>query len=71
MVFAGLLKEPSLPPEMLDLSCFWHGIDGGLADKWLTRSRPSLFLLPGGRLRLARLVLLHLRYKARLGCIVK
>ena len=34
------------------------GIDVGLADRWLIRSRPSLFLLQGGQLHPVVLVLL-------------
>ena len=58
MVSADPLGELSLPLEMLDPSRFWHGIDTGLADRWLIGSRPSLFLLQGGQLHLVALVLL-------------
>ena len=67
MVSADPLKEPSLLLEMLDPSRFWCGIDAGLADKWSIGSGPSLCPLPGGQLRLAEPVLLHLLRKARLG----
>ena len=67
MVSADPLEEPSLPLEMLDPSRFWRGIDAGLADRWSIASRPFLFLLLGGRLRPAGLVLLHLQSRARLG----
>ena len=58
MVSADPLGEPSLPLEMLDPSPFWHGIDVGLADRWLIVSRLSLFLLPRDQLHLVMLVLL-------------
>ena len=67
MVSADPLEEPSLPLEMLDPSRFWRGIDAGLADKWSTGSRPSLFLLPGDRLRLTEPALLLLLRRVRLG----
>ncbi len=67
MVAANPLEEPSPPLEMLDLSRFWHGIDAGLADRWLIVSRPSLFLLPGERPHLVEHVLLPLLRRARLG----
>ena len=66
MVSADLLEEPSLPLEMPDPSCFWHGIDAGLADKWSTGLGPSLFPLTGDQLHLAEPVLLHLLRKVRL-----
>ena len=58
MVSADPLEEPSLPLERLGPSCFWRGIDASLADRWLTRSGPSLFPLPGDQQHLAELVLL-------------
>ena len=64
MVSADPLEEPSLPLEMLDPSCFWRGIDAGLADKWSTRSGPSLFPLPGDQPRLAEPILLHFLRKS-------
>ena len=67
MVSAGPLEEPSLPLEMLDPSCFWRGIDAGLADRWSTGSGPSLFPLPGDQLHLAELALLQLLRKVPLG----
>ena len=67
MVSASPLGEPGLLLEMPDPLRFWHGIDAGLADKWSTGSRPSLFPLPGDQLHLAEPVLLHLLRKARLG----
>ena len=67
MVSVDPLEEPSLPPEMLDPSHFWRGIDAGLADRWSTGSGPSLFTLLGDQLHLAVPVLLHLLRKARLG----
>ena len=66
MVAADPLEELSPPLEMLDLSCYWRGIDAGLADKWSTGSEPSLFPLPGDQLRLDEPILLHLLRKARL-----
>ena len=66
MVFADPLEEPSLPLEMLDLSRFWRGINAGLADRWSTGSRPSLFPLPGDQLHLAVPALLHLQRRAQL-----
>ena len=66
MVSADPLEEPSLPLERLGPSCFWRGIDAGLADKWSTGSGPSLFPLPGDQLCLVEPVLLHLPRKARL-----
>ena len=67
MVSVDPLGGPSLLLGRLDSSRFWHGIDASLADRWSIGSWPFLFLLPGGRLRPAGLVLLHLWYKARLG----
>ena len=67
MVSVDPLGGPNLLPGRLGSSHFWHGIDASLADKWSIGSEPFLFLLPGGRLRLAGLVLLHLRYKVQLG----
>ena len=64
MVAADPLEEPSPPIEMLDPSRFWRGIDAGLADRWSTVSRPSLFPLLGDQLHLAEPVLLHLLRKA-------
>ena len=61
------LGGPSLLPGMPDPLRSWHGIDAGLADKWSTRSRPSLFPFPGDQLHLAEPVLLHLLRKVRLG----
>ena len=66
MVSADPLEEPSLPLEMLDPSRFWRGIDAGLADRWSTGSRPSLFPLPGDRLHLAEPALLPLLRRVRL-----
>ena len=60
------LRGPSPLLGRLDSSHFWHGIDASLADRWSIESRPFLFLLLGGRLRLAGLVLLHLQSRARL-----
>ena len=71
MVSADPLEEPSLPLEMLDPSRFWHGINAGLADRWLIGSRPSLFLLPEDQLHLVVPVLLLVLRKARLGRIVE
>ena len=67
MVSADPLEEPSLPPEMPDPLHFWRGIDAGLADKWSTESRPSLFPLPRDQPHLAELVPLLLLRKVRLG----
>ena len=67
MVSVDLLEEPGLLLERLDPSHFWHGINASLADKWSTRSRPSLFLPPGGRLHLVELALLPLLRRVRLG----
>ena len=66
MVSVDPLGGPSLLLGRLDSSHFWHGIDASLADRWSIGSCPFLFLLPGGRLRPAGLVLLHLQRKARL-----
>ena len=66
MVSIDLLEEPGLPLERFDPSRFWRGIDASLADKWSTGSRPSLFPPLGGRLRLAKLVLLRLQRRAQL-----
>ena len=60
MASTNPLEKPSLLLELPDPLCSWHGIDAGLVDKWSTGSRPSLFLLPGGRLHLAELALLPL-----------
>ena len=67
MVSADPLEEPSPLLGKLDPSRFWRGIDTGLADRWSTGSKPSLFPLPGDQLHLAVPVLLHLLRKARLG----
>ena len=67
MVFADPRGGLSLLLGRLDSSHFWHGIDASLADRWSIGSWPFLFLLPGGRLRPAGLVLLHLQSRARLG----
>ena len=67
MVSADPLGGLSLLLGRLSSSCFWHGIDASLADRWSIGSWPFLFLLPGGRLRPAGLVLLHLQSRARLG----
>ena len=66
VVFAGPLEEPSLLLEMPDPLCFWRGINAGLADRWSTGSRPSLFILLRGRLHLVELVLLLLLRRVRL-----
>ena len=66
MVSAGPLGEPNLLLEMPDPLRFWHGIDAILADKWSTGSRPSLFLLPGDRLHLAKPAPLPLLRRVRL-----
>ena len=50
---ADPLEEPSLLLGKLDPPRFWHGIDAGLADRWSTGSKPSLFPLPGDQLHLA------------------
>ena len=60
MVSAGPLEEPGLLLEMPDPLRFWHGIDTNLADKWSTRSRPSISPPPGDRLQLAEPALLPL-----------
>ena len=67
MVSVDPLGELNLPPGKLNSSHFWHGSDVSPAGKWSIGSRPSLFLLLGGRLHLAGPILLHLRCKARLG----
>ena len=67
MVSVDPLGGPSLLLGRLDSSHFWHGIDASLTDRWSIGSWPFLFLLPGGRLRLVGLVLLHLQSRARLG----
>ena len=67
MVSVDPLGGPSLLLGRLDSSHLWHGIDASLADRWLIGSWPFLFLLPGGRLRPAGLVLLLLQSRARLG----
>ena len=64
---ADPLGAQGLLLEMLDLSRFWHGIDGGLADKWSNGSKPCLSLLPGGQQHLAKLALLQLQRKVLLG----
>ena len=66
MVSADPLGGLSLLLGRLGSSRFWHGIDASLADRWSIESRPFLFLLLGGRLRPAGLVLLHLQSRARL-----
>ena len=66
MVSVDPLGGPSLLLGRFDSSHFWHGIDASLADRWSIGSWPFLFLLPGGRLRPAGLVLLHLQSRARL-----
>ena len=60
------LGGPSLLLGRLDSSRFWHGIDASLADRWSIESRSFLFILLGGRLRPAGLVLLPLLSRARL-----
>ena len=67
MVSADPLEGLSLRLGRLGSSHFWHGINASLADRWSIESRPFLFLLLGGRLRPAGLVLLHLQTRARLG----
>ena len=67
MVSADPLGGLSLLLGRLDSSRFWHGIDASLANRWSIGSWPFLFLLPGGRLRPAGLVLLHLHSRAQLG----
>ena len=67
MVSVDPLGGPNLLLGRLGSSHFWHGIDASLADRWSIGSWPFLFLLPGGRLRPAGLVLLHLQSRARLG----
>ena len=67
MVSADPLGGLSLLLGRLDSSRFWHGFDASLADRWSIESRPFLFLLLGGRLRLVGLILLHLQSRARLG----
>ena len=67
MVSADPLEGLSLLLGRLGSSRFWHGIDASIADRWSIGSWPFLFLLPGGRLRPAGLVLLHLQSRARLG----
>ena len=67
MVSADPLGGLSLLLGRLKSSHFWHGIDASLADRWSIGSWPFLFLLPGGRLRPAGLVLLNLQSRARLG----
>ena len=67
MVSVDPLGGPSLLLGRLGSSHFWHGIDASLADRWLIGSWPFLFLLPGGRLRPAGLVMLHLQSRARHG----
>ena len=67
MAFVDPLRGPSPLPGMHDPLCSWHGIDVGLADKWSTGSRPSLFLLLGDRLHLAEPALLPLLIRVRLG----
>ena len=66
MVSADPLEGLSLLLGRLGSSRFWHGIDASIADRWPIESRPFLFLLLGGRLRPAGLVLLHLLSRARL-----
>ena len=66
MVSADPLGGLSLLLGRLGSSRFWHGIDASLADRWSIESRPFLFLLLGGRLRPAGLVLLHFQSRARL-----
>ena len=67
MVSPDPLGGLSLLLGRLGSSRFWHGIDASLADRCSIESRPFLFLLLGGGLRLAGLVLLHLQSRARLG----
>ena len=64
MVSTDPLEEPNLLPEMLDPSCFWHGIDAGLADKWSIRSERSLFPLSEDQPCLAEPILLQLLRRA-------
>ena len=66
MVSADPLGGLSLLLGRLGSSRFWHGIDASLADRWSIGSGPFLFLLLGGQLRPAGLVLLHLLSRARL-----
>ena len=66
MVSVDPFEGPNLLLGRLDSSHFWHGIDASPADRWSIGSWPFLFLLPGGRLRPAGLVLLHLQSRARL-----
>ena len=66
MVSADQLEGLSLLLVRLGSSRFWHGIDASLADRWSIGSGPFLFLLLGGQLRPAGLVLLHLLSRARL-----
>ena len=63
------LEEPSLPLERLDPSRFWRGIDAGLADKWSTGSRPSLFPPLRDRLNPIGPVLLLLQRRALRGAL--
>ena len=67
MASADPLGGPSPLPGMPDPLHSWHGIDAGLVDKWSIGSRPSLFLLPGGRLHLVELAMLPLLRRVRLG----
>ena len=69
MVFVDPLEELNLPPGKLDSSHFWHGTDASLADRWSIESWPFLFLLPGGRMRPAGLVLLRLQSSFFESCI--
>ena len=64
MVSVDPLEELGLLLERLDPSHFWRGINASLADRWSIGSWPFLFLLLGGRLRPAGLVLLHLLSRA-------
>ena len=64
MVSADPLGGLSLLLGRLDCSHFWRGIDASLADRWSIGSWPFLFILLGGRLRPAGLVLLHLQSRA-------
>ena len=66
MVSADPLGGPNLLLGRLGSSHFWHGIDASLADRWSISSAPFPSPPLGGRLRLAGLGLLRLRYKARL-----
>ena len=71
MVSANPLGGLSLLLGRLGSSHFWHGIDASLADRWSIGSWPFLFLLSGGRLRPAGLILLWLLRRVPLTGIMK